>query len=350
MNFLVNERFLEVAIFLKENPQHVNTLIQKMHLTPISQFVENCMKLESSFVKEYPGVKWSEDLFKMVFAYSMELLENEKLDRFCFVSSFVSQSFRFNLYNLCPHLHIFLSSKMLRLLLPLLRNGLVFELVLLMIEYSKSNHRVFLQSFCEDWAQKMLSSVLENYSPIIPDKEGAPQKLTVARLNVIALISSLFRSPSSALEISCTKSGLLSSCLDLFFQFKLCNILHSHLTDIICGILNSGSSKLKFWLLSFYKLIDKLLVHRDQSDHTFRGFILKIFFSIKCCKVSNSNPNSYFNQQAVDYIDNHYDWDEIDKWITENQQTAWEKPKKTPISHVMSQLNNILQLLKMNKK
>jgi hypothetical protein len=98
MNFLVNERYLELAIFLKENPHYIKMLLEKIHLTPISQFVENCLKMEKSIIEEFPNTKWSKDFYKMIYSHSILLLEQEKIERFSYLSSFLAQTFRYFIF------------------------------------------------------------------------------------------------------------------------------------------------------------------------------------------------------------------------------------------------------------
>eukprot|EP01091_Cochliopodium_minus_P009478 TRINITY_DN2338_c0_g1_i1.p1 TRINITY_DN2338_c0_g1~~TRINITY_DN2338_c0_g1_i1.p1 ORF type:complete len:918 (-),score=294.32 TRINITY_DN2338_c0_g1_i1:67-2820(-) len=347
-NFLVQERYLELAVFLKANPQYVFVLAKRIHLPSISLFLENCLKMEKSLIDEYPNTAWSKSLFPLMCIHLTNTIKNKKVDHFINGTPFLSLSFSTHVYDPLEEYRSFFTSSFLELILPLTTNGLVFELVVKMLEYAKYNVPIFLEFFCKENIQQILSDTLKNYSPFLPHSENQPQKVTVIRLNVLNLVSTLLQSQNPLAEISLTKSGVLTQCLDFFFQFKMSNILHSTVFNIVSSILNRGTHKIKYWLLAEYKIIDKLLEHKDTTE-PIHGFIYKIFFLVKGCKETNVNINTYFNEQAVQFIEKNYNWKEIEEWMKLNEEQVWEKPKKMPINMVMSHLNSILQLLKGKK-
>merc|ERR1712232_335708 len=180
------------------------------------------------------------------------------------------------------------------------------------------------------------------------------EKLTVLRINVVQLISTLLVLNQKCVEIATTKSGLLSACIDTLFSYKWNNIVHCQASKIITTILMKSSSKLKYWLFAKYKLLDKIAEFKQEpfkNETGYQGHIVDICIKVLKAKETNARPGTYFNKQLIQFIEKNYDWDKLKEWINKQIEirTPWEKPKPTPVNVIMSQLSALVNLFKQKK-
>jgi serine/threonine-protein phosphatase 6 regulatory subunit 3 len=100
----------------------------------------------------------------------------------------------------------------------------------------------------------------------MPLPSGEFEPLGFYRLKVIEFFAILIITNHGALDAEIMKLGVLSTCLNLFFQYPWNNFLHSTVEQVVQTILDGENEELKLHLLKDAKLLDGICEASKEND------------------------------------------------------------------------------------
>lgn len=86
------------------------------------------------------------------------------------------------------------------------------------------------------------------------------------RLKVVEFLMSLVKSNHQRVDEELIKLNILSTCLDIFFNYKWNNFLHSIIEQMLVTILEGENEELKFSLFSHTKLADRIVAAWKENE------------------------------------------------------------------------------------
>lgn len=166
----------------------------------------------------------------------------------------------------------------------------------------------------------------------------------IFRMKCVQLVLAVLKSNFHALDNELIEMKVISRIVDLFFQYKWNNILHSYVTEIIVTILETKEDFFVLHLLRTCNLIGKILLAQKNEDQeknfkedkhvptrSYMGHIYIVANAI--VERSKEHPATLY------YFADLHDWkkflDEKLKKINELQQ-SWEVPQISQEARVVS--------------
>jgi len=101
---------------------------------------------------------------------------------------------------------------------------------------------------------------------VMPLPSGEFEPLGFYRLKVIEFFAILIVTNYGSIDAEIMKTGVLSTCLSLFFQYPWNNFLHSTVEQVIQTILDGENEELKIHLLRDAKLLDRICEASREND------------------------------------------------------------------------------------
>jgi len=126
--------------------------------------------------------------------------------------------------------------------------------------------------------------------------------LGASRLCIVKLISSMVLLSNATFDEELAKSDILSNCLDLFFQFEWCNMLHQCVTEIIVEVIEGGDDRTVLQNYFIYKcnLLERLVNTFEEIDNKNRpGYMGHVI--VLCQTIENVHSlvkNSFKKEEA----------------------------------------------------
>jgi len=169
---------------------------------------------------------------------------------------------------------------------------------------------------------EILGSILQEKSP----------KVGLLRLSICQLVADLLAKRYKALDELIEKSGILGNCVEMFFVYDKCSILHCYVTQMVTHILNTSNKSLISYLLVKCDLI--FLILESPRNAEFRAHLLDIA--------------SLIEERAKEFpfiaslLENVPDWQTIAKEEIAKKTQKEEQPFKPPLKNKTQQ--NLLLL------
>lgn len=113
---------------------------------------------------------------------------------------------------------------------------------------------------------KLLYKPPSNFPPTITTTAGVISPLGPYRLKCIQFIIYLLRCNYQMVDVALVESKIISRCIDLFFQFKWNNILHSLIEVMIIYILENKPTFLSLYILRDCNFLYRILQAQQHED------------------------------------------------------------------------------------
>jgi hypothetical protein len=297
MSYLFQNRSPEMFSYINKSPEVIKKLVYHIRSPHIHQLILTMLSVERQ-MKEFniPNSTWSENCQLM--SRVVEILETNPEEYLDAVHKFFSE------LCLCyPTDSDFVKS------IILVNDGALINTVLcLMDNKNTASDAVKLLD------QIILSILMEN-----KDNQEFYNLATTKLFSRKEVFYNLLSSDSLILVLAGTKlvqsfvkhklvylldRGTLS-CLDILVKFKLSNVLHSVVCDIICSILKSSDIDLINQLLKEGKLIDKIIDAFNSTNNSeigYRGHLRIVANALRECQIPEVCSELKDNQRWNEFL------------------------------------------------